>query len=76
MVAWTQAELAYSLATATLPCMMPFMMKFNTGMGTMAPETIIKQSQQDSLQYVGGSYELGSGKRSTALRSGDEVSNL
>lgn len=40
IVCWTQAELTYSLATATLPCLMPIMSKFDTNLGALDHQTV------------------------------------
>ena len=74
VVIWTQAELTYSLVTATLPSLTPLLLTLNTGLGGFALTTVIKQSQQDSQNYTGGSYEVRSTKRSNLSRSTDHVS--
>ena len=73
LVAWTQVELAYSLITATIPCLMVFMGMLNTACGTLSPETVIARSQQESQKITGGSYELQTYQRSSRLRSQDHV---
>lgn len=76
VVYWTQTELAYSLVTATLPCLLPVLMQLNTGMGALGADTVIKQTQKDSQNYTGGSYILQSAKRSDHSNSGNEVSPI
>ncbi|KAK5674780.1 hypothetical protein LTS10_012516 [Elasticomyces elasticus] len=69
VVTWTQIELAYSLVTATIPCLMALMGKLNTGWGTLTPQTVIAQSQLDSQKVTAGTYELHSFKRGDKARS-------
>ncbi|KAK3114964.1 hypothetical protein LTR53_006143 [Teratosphaeriaceae sp. CCFEE 6253] len=61
-VAWTQAELAYSLAAATLPTLIPFLAELNTGLGAFdARGDLVRQTQQESSsasRHVGASYGL------------------
>lgn len=73
IIAWTQAELAFSLITATLPCLLAFMGKLNSAWGTINPQTVIVQSQAHSQKITGGSYELGSLGRGGDLRSHKSV---
>ncbi|KAK1061461.1 hypothetical protein LTR74_011089 [Friedmanniomyces endolithicus] len=58
IIAWTQAELAFSLITATLPCLLAFMGQLNSGWGTMNSQAVIAQSQNQSQKTGGGTYEL------------------
>ncbi|KAK0281832.1 hypothetical protein LTR54_000506 [Friedmanniomyces endolithicus] len=58
IVAWTQAELAFSLITATLSCLLAFMGQLNSGWGTMNSQAVMAQSQNQSQKTGGGSYEL------------------
>ncbi|KAK0265704.1 hypothetical protein LTR91_016409 [Friedmanniomyces endolithicus] len=58
IIAWTQAELAFSLITATLPCLLAFMGQLNSGWGTMNSQAVMAQSQNQSQETGGGSYEL------------------
>jgi len=76
---WTQTELAYSLAMATMPCLLPVLMKLNTGIGAILPDTVIRHTQSDSLpakqSAVGGSFWLESrSKQSNHMVSGHDVS--
>ncbi|KAK0258167.1 hypothetical protein LTR91_020306 [Friedmanniomyces endolithicus] len=58
IIAWTQAELAFSLITATLPCLLAFMGQLNSGWGTMNSQAVIAQSQNHSQKTGGGGYEM------------------
>lgn len=40
IVCWSQAELAYSLSTMTVPCLMPIMSKLDTNLGALDRQTI------------------------------------
>jgi len=71
---WTQIELSWSLVMATIPCLMPFMMKLNTNLGAFSPDTILAQTQQDSQQsqqHTGGSYAMQS-RKGSHMRSKDD----
>ncbi|KAK4561149.1 hypothetical protein LTR86_005104 [Recurvomyces mirabilis] len=70
-VIWTQIELSWSLVMATIPCLMPFMMKLNTNLGAFSPDTILAQTQQDSQQYANGSYAMQS-RKSSHVKSKDD----
>ncbi|KAK5109724.1 hypothetical protein LTR62_006564 [Meristemomyces frigidus] len=48
IILYTEIELAWSLVMATVPCLMPFMMKLNTGLGGFVPDNILAQTQHDS----------------------------
>lgn len=72
-VAWTQTALAYSMATATIPCLMAFMIKLNTGFGAMNPETVIEQTHQDSRSRSGAHIELRSVQPSQKSQNGPDV---
>ena len=72
-VAWTQTALAYSLATATIPCLMAFMIKMQTGFGAINPNAVLEQSRQDSHSHSGAPFELRSVKRSQKSQNADEV---
>ncbi|KAM0719085.1 hypothetical protein Q7P37_004990 [Cladosporium fusiforme] len=61
LVAWTQAEMVYSLMTAIIPSLMPFLAKMDTGLGALSRDVFVRDTtQQDSS----GIFELQSIKRS------------
>jgi hypothetical protein len=55
IVAWTQGEMTYSIVTAILPTLMPFLIKLNTGLGAFSRDDFIKQTTH---QESGGSYVM------------------
>jgi hypothetical protein len=55
IIAWTQGEMTYSLVTAVLPTLMPFLIKMNTGLGAFSRDDFIKQTTH---QESGGSYVM------------------
>ena len=55
IVAWTQGEMTYSIVTAILPTLMPFLIKMNTGLGAFSRDDFIKQTTH---QESGGSYVM------------------
>ncbi|KAK3112584.1 hypothetical protein LTR53_010978 [Teratosphaeriaceae sp. CCFEE 6253] len=76
--AWTQAELAYSLAAATLPTLIPFLAELNTGLGALdARGDLVRQTQQasSSSRHAGGGYGLHSlkTKRGSMSQRHDDV---
>jgi len=70
IVVWTQTELAYSLAAATIPILMPFLMGLNTGLGAFDRDNMMIQTQQDSSRDMRSRSEYGlhSMKRSHVSR--------
>lgn len=50
--------MTYSLVTATLPCLIPLVMRFNTSMGRLGPNTVASQSQTLSERDAGASSGL------------------
>ena len=72
-VVWTQTALAYSMATATIPCLMAFMIKMQTNFGVMNPDAVIEQSRQDSKSRSGVQYELRSIQPSQKSQNANEV---
>ncbi|KAK5709918.1 hypothetical protein LTR17_019366 [Elasticomyces elasticus] len=76
VIVWTQTELAYSLAAATIPILMPFLIGLNTGMGMYIGENTIMRTQNDSSMNKGSGYGMHSIKRTHASRnsqSGDQI---
>lgn len=55
LVAWTQGEQAYSLVTATIPSLMPFLAKMNTGLGALSRDDFITHTTN---QESGGSFAM------------------
>jgi hypothetical protein len=73
VVVWTQGELTYSLVTATIPSLVPFLARLNTGLGALSRDDFIKQTQQDSS----GSFALQSlkhGASQSLSQNKDQVS--
>ena len=70
---WTALELTYSLVTATVPCLIPFMMKLDTSLGALGPDTVLEQSQYDFNSHGGSSSHLRSTKRQYKTRSQDHT---
>ncbi|TKA63261.1 hypothetical protein B0A55_09620 [Friedmanniomyces simplex] len=68
IVVWTQTELAYSLAAATIPILMPFLIGLNTGLGAFDRDNMIIQTQQDSSLNQRSGYGMHSMKRSHVSR--------
>lgn len=55
LVAWTQGEQAYSLVTATIPSLTPFLAKMNTGLGALSRDDFITHTTN---QESGGSFAM------------------
>lgn len=74
VLSWTQAEMAYSLATATIPCVIPIMMKLDTHVGAFDARTV---AASDSEPYGTGRSRLGASLKTQKqhLPSESEVSN-
>lgn len=69
IICWTQAELAYSLATMTLPCLMSIMTKFDTTLGALDRQTVAASS-------LSGAYALSKSKsrlRSAVTRNSQHI---
>lgn len=66
LTAWTQGEMVYSLVTAVIPTLMPFLVKMNTGLGAFSRDDFIQQTTvQESFSGGGGnSYAMQSLKTS------------
>lgn len=61
LVAWTQGEMVYSLATAIIPSLMPLLAKMDTGLGALSRDVFVRDTtQQDS----GATFKLQSLKQS------------
>lgn len=70
LVAWTQGEMVYSLVTAIIPSLMPFLANMNTGLGVLSRDVFVRETtQQDSS----GTFELQSLKQS---QGNSRVSNI
>ncbi|KAK6436558.1 hypothetical protein LTR95_007250 [Oleoguttula sp. CCFEE 5521] len=72
-IVFTQAELACSLVTATVSCLLAFVRGWNTGFGALNPDTVQAQSRQDSIK-AGGSHELSAIHHRNTRRSHISVS--
>lgn len=74
-VTWTQTALAYSIATATIPSLVGFILALNSGFGTFSADLVREQTMQDSRSksVSGDRMELRSMNRSQKSRQMSDV---